>query len=178
MALFTVSAGNNTKLKAAPAQAPASADSHGRRVRSSGCDKVSIGARRARRSDETYSFVENQAAVPPVSLMSVPVWPNHSPLNPELRKAVASTEIGPGSECGRSDDEGDTSICTCILHFTSSMGVLNESNELDGQAGQKQNSDAQQKTCYGSGTSSSKCQLGKGKLMRLWLVCYTSNKVL
>ena len=86
------------------------------------------------------SFEPNHAAEPPVSRMSVPVWPSHRPRKPVVRMTVLRTSMGPGSlvtwetcgvaplNCaagmGETEGGGAASIWTCILHFTSSMGVL------------------------------------------------------
>ena len=116
--LFTVSAGNRARLNAAPAHAPENADSQGR-----SCMSVEL-RRRAKSSDATYSLVPNQAAVPPVSRIKVPVWPNHSPRRPVLRITDTSNVIGPGSFSRDIPTGGTTNIWTCILHLTSSIGVL------------------------------------------------------
>lgn len=122
--LLIVSAGKNARLYAAPAHAPLTALSHGQSSR--------VGASR-RRNLHMSSLVPNQAAEPPVSRMSVPVWPNQSPRTPSARIASRRMVSGPGrfrgGEArvgGTPADEagGATSICTCILHFTSSIGVL------------------------------------------------------
>ena len=87
------------------------------------------------------SFEPNQAAEPPVSRMSVPVWPSHKPRKPVVLMTVFRTSIGPGSlavrgvydgkvllncAAGIGDIEGGgaTSMWTCILHLISSTGVL------------------------------------------------------
>ena len=129
--LLTVSAGKNARLYAAPAHAPLNALSHARSSR--------VGASR-RRSLQINSLVPNHAAEPPVSRMSVPVWPNQSPRTPSARIASRRMASGPGrlrrrdearadeipAACTAPADKagGATSICTCILHFTSSIGVL------------------------------------------------------
>ena len=93
------------------------------------------------------SFEPNHAAEPPVSRMSVAVCPSHKPRNPVVLITVLRTAIGPGSlairevyngavplNCaagiGETEGGGATSIWTCILHFTSSMGVLAETEDL------------------------------------------------
>jgi len=140
IALFTLSAGNDARLKAAPAHAPDRADSHGRRsiglalpvvgiVESSSSEKEDPRrrTRRARRREAMYSLVPNHAAVPPVSRMKVPVCPSHSPRMPVVRITDMSTEMGPGRFRGLAAAAAEacgTSIWTCILHFTSSIGVL------------------------------------------------------
>lgn len=127
IALFTVSAGNSAKLNAAPAHAPDNADSQGR-----SCVSVEVGwERRAKSNEPMYSLVLNQAAVPPVSRINVPVWPNQSPRKPVLRITDTNTDIGPGSFRGilpkaSAPPGGATSIWTCILHLTSSSGVLDK----------------------------------------------------
>jgi hypothetical protein len=129
--LLIVSAGKNARLYAAPAHAPLDALSHAQSSR--------VGASR-RRSLQTSSLVPNHAAQPPVSRMSVPVWPNQSPRTPSVRIASRRMASGPGRLRRRDEarageipaagtapaDEagGAISICTCILHFTSSIGVL------------------------------------------------------
>ena len=87
------------------------------------------------------SFEPNHAAEPPVSRMSVPVCPSHKPRKPVVLTTVLTTSIGPGSfatcvvfggavpvNCtagiGETEGGGAASICTCILHFTNSIGVL------------------------------------------------------
>lgn len=87
------------------------------------------------------SFEPNHAAEPPVSRMSVPVWPSHKPRKPVVLKTVFRTSIGPGSFANRwatggtrpltgmagireREEGGTTSIWTCILHLINSMGVL------------------------------------------------------
>ena len=122
IALFTVSAGKRLRLNATPAKAPERADSQGRNSWISFVVEVlaSLPSRRARRMDATNSLVQNQAAVPPVSRRSVPVWPNQRPLKPCVRITDLRTVIGPG----RLIRGVVPSICTCILHLTSSIGVL------------------------------------------------------
>lgn len=66
MALFTVSAGYKAATQKAPDMEPAKADSHGRRVEEE-------GERLATSTLPAYSFIANQAAVPPVSRKRVPV---------------------------------------------------------------------------------------------------------
>lgn len=129
IALFTVSAGKSARLNAAPAQAPDSADSQGRSltvgvVRKEG----SSFRRRSTNNRATNSFVVNHAAPPPVSRIRVPVCPSHIPRRPVLRITDIRTDIGPGNGMAAplADSAGVTSICTCILHLTSSMGVLND----------------------------------------------------
>ena len=143
--LLTVSAGNNARLYNIPALAPDKADSQSKRsffvsclpsATSSGC----FLERWERRRPAVNSFEPNHAAEPPVSRMSVPVWPSHNPRKPVVLMTVLRTSIGPGSfatcgvcgivplNCaagmGETEGGGVASIWTCILHFTSSMGVL------------------------------------------------------
>lgn len=129
--LLIVSAGKNARLYDAPAHAPLNALSHAQSSR--------VGASR-RRNLQMSSLVPNHAAEPPVSRISVPVWPSQSPRMPSARMASRKMASGPGRLCGRdvaraeeipaagtapTDKAGGaTSICTCILHFTSSIGVL------------------------------------------------------
>lgn len=93
------------------------------------------------------SFDANHTAVPPVSRRIVPVCPVHIPLIPRVLTIFEMIENGPGSFrgwatnrdveafCGVCKNEGGdvarlgnrrggVSIWTCILHLTSSMGVL------------------------------------------------------
>lgn len=67
-----VSAGKNDTLYAAPAQAPATADSHATKSRSLPTRRAPVGKRRARSNEATYSLEVNQAAQPPASRMNVP----------------------------------------------------------------------------------------------------------
>ena len=121
--LLTVSAGKNARLYAAPAHAPLSALSEGRSCRS--------GAS-LRRSLHTSSLVPNHAADPPVSRMSVPDWPSHNPRTPAVRITSRKMAKGPGRSRMDAVARGVTTaeawgvinICTCILHLTSSIGVL------------------------------------------------------
>ena len=85
------------------------------------------------------SFVVNHAAPPPHSRMRVPVWPSQRPRMPSVRITDIKTDRGPGRGrgvglrvesnvavavgCGIETDVGAI-IWTCILHFTSSTGVL------------------------------------------------------
>lgn len=128
IALFTVSAGNRLRLNATPAMAPERADSQGRSswIVFDVEELPSFPSRRARRRDATNSLVQNQEAVPPVSRINVPVCPNHRPMIPCVRITDVRTEIGPGSLVD--PREVVMSICTCILHLTSSIGVLVESS--------------------------------------------------
>jgi hypothetical protein len=125
--LLTVSAGKNARLYAPPAHAPLSALSEGRSCRPGASLRSSL---------QTSSLVPNHAAEPPVSRMSVPAWPSHSPRTPAVR--ITSRKIAKGPGRSRMDavargvttaaaamvDDGAISICTCILHLTSSIGVL------------------------------------------------------
>ena len=109
------------RLNATPAHAPESADSQGR-MRAS-FEEDSFPSRRAKRREATNSLVQNQAAVPPVSRMSVPVWPSQRPPKPLVRTTDVRTVRGPG-RLVVALGVVVTSICTCILHLTSSIGVL------------------------------------------------------
>lgn len=108
--------------------------------------------RREMRRDAKNSLEANQAAVPPVSLNIVPVCPSQRPLGPEVRRMLDIIVKGPGRVLrmaatfrsrlgGVCESEGDSgaglnflgergmsngveSIWTCILHLTSSIGVL------------------------------------------------------
>ena len=107
--------------------------------------------RRETRRDAKNSLEANHAAVPPVSLNIVPVCPSQRPLGPEVRRMLDMMVKGPGRvlriattfrlRLGGSGDctavgaglnfleergmpNGIESIWTCILHLTSSIGVL------------------------------------------------------
>lgn len=99
IALFTVSAGKNAMLNEAPAQAPDSADSHGKGV---------VAFRLAMSNEATYSLEPNQAIAPPTSRMNVPVCPSHRPLNPVWRMVDIRMDMGPGR--GPMEVPGATSI--------------------------------------------------------------------
>lgn len=100
---------------------------------------------RARRADAMNSFDANHTAVPPVSRRIVLVCPTHIPVIPCRLTIFETIANGPGrfrpdcdveAFCGVCTNEGDdvarlgklarggVSIWTCILHLTSSMGVL------------------------------------------------------
>lgn len=147
IALFTVSAGKSATLYATPAHAPAVALSHGRSSRLS----ASESPRRCKSNADAPSFAANHAAPPPVSRMSVPVCPSQSPRSPVSRTTEVRTAMGPGSLaiegagglCAESVAaaemaaaevmDGVMSIWTCILHFTSSIGVLSRDKYKDGR---------------------------------------------
>ena len=80
--VLIVSAGKTARLYAAPAHAPLNALSQGRSCRSGAA---------LRRSLETNSLVPNHAADPPISRMSVPAWPSHSPRTPVVRTTSRKT---------------------------------------------------------------------------------------
>lgn len=166
--LLIVSAGKHVRLYAAPAHAPLNALSHGQSSR--------VGPSR-RRSLQMNSLVPNQAAEPPVSRMSVPVWPNQSPRTPSVRTASRRMASGPGrfrgggARMGRTPaDEGGgaISICTCILHFTSSIGVLfvRPMSTHRGALIWKKGTIAQKEAGYGASTGSCEGQMRKGERLR------------
>lgn len=182
--LLIVSAGKNARLYAAPAHAPLTALSHGQSSR--------VGASR-RRTLQMSSLVPNQAAEPPVSRMSVPVWPNQSPRTPSVRMASRRMASGPGRFRGReaarvgwtlaADDAGGaTSICTCILHFTSSIGVLCSCKTMSTHRGAiwcgKEKDNAQKVAGYGASTCSCEGQLREGEHLRGGDARESSNEVL
>ena len=130
--LFTESAGNMTKLNIAPAHAPERALSHDRSSvlladLSETLWPSCFDRRRRRRREATNSLVANHAALPPDSRMKVPVWPSQSPRMPSLRTTEVRTDIGPNSwrsAVAVLDAVTGAIIWTCILHLTSSTGVL------------------------------------------------------
>ena len=168
--LFTLSAGKSATLYATPAHAPETADSQGRRLM--GSPSSACRRRRARRKRAAASLDTNQAAPPPSSRMKVPVCPSQRPKKPVWRIVVMRTEIGPGrclkelgpdsvaagadDDAPRTTDSGTASICTCILHLTSSIGVLYFmkycASEPTTPCSYKLCADAQKETCDGTCT--------------------------